>query len=248
MDGLFISGQADSRVVQSLLESDQANLLSFRRGKAMAKRVTGATVIVAPEGVFDLARNVPAQDTQLLAATTCLVAHEDIQPALVPILLSGVENTRQQNANFISANKFPSSEHVTLPLASSAQRYFRQGEYGLSKYLPYDVVRFLNHLGFFVLPLLTVAIVLLKAVPTGMRVVGAMRIKRSLRILASVEKRLAAGDDVSTLLADLDRVDRSTATMYVPRSIVHDYIDFRQFLHDMRERVKARDAAAQQPE
>jgi TRAP-type uncharacterized transport system substrate-binding protein len=245
IDALFLSGQADSNVVQSLLKSDRASLLSLDRGMAFAKRVSGATVIVAPEGVFDLARNVPPQDTQLLAAATCLVAHDDVQPALVPMLLSGVENTRQQNSSFISANEFPSSEHVTLPLAASAQRYFRQGEVGLSKYLPYRVVRFLNHVGFFVLPLLTVAIILLKAVPTGLRIFGAIRIKRSLRRLESVEKAFAAGVDAPTLLADLDRIDRSTATMFVPRSIVHDYIDFRQFLHDMRDRIETRDRTAQ---
>jgi hypothetical protein len=30
--------------------------------------------------------------------------------------------------------------------------------------------------------------------------------------------------------------------MFVPRSTVHDYIDFRQFLHDMRERVEKKDS------
>jgi hypothetical protein len=61
--------------------------------------------------------------------------------------------------------------------------------------------------------------------------------------LEAVEKAWAAGVDSQTLLADLDRIDRGTATMFVPRSIVHDYIDFRQFLHDMRERVRVQDPA-----
>jgi hypothetical protein len=33
-------------------------------------------------------------------------------------------------------------------------------------------------------------------------------------------------------------IDKSSARIFVPRSVVHDYIDFRRFLHDMRERVK----------
>jgi TRAP-type uncharacterized transport system substrate-binding protein len=243
IDAVFLSGQPNSTVVQSLLKFDRASLLSFDRGKACAMRVSGATVIVAPEGVFDLARDSPPQDTQLLASATCLVSHEDIHPAVVPMLLAGVENVRQESSSFISSDRFPSSNHVTLPLAPAAQRYFRQGEVGLSKFFPYQAVRFLNHLGFFVVPLLTVAVVLLKAVPTGLRILGGLRIKRWLKRLEAVEKAWAAGVDSQTLLADLDRIDRGTATMFVPRSIVHDYIDFRQFLHDMRERVRVQDPA-----
>ena len=172
LDAVFLSGQVNSGVVQTLLKSDRAKLLSLDRGKAMAKRVSGATVIVAPEGVFDLARNVPEQDTQLLAGMTCLVAGKDVHAAVVPMLLSAVDNISRESSSFISTNQFPSSEHVTLPLAPAAQRFFRQGEVGLSKYLPYGLVRFLNHLGFLVLPLLTVVVVLLKAVPFGLRLVG----------------------------------------------------------------------------
>ena len=94
------------------------------------------TVVVAPEGVFELARNVPPQDTQLLAATTCLVAHEAVQPALVPMLLSGVENTRQQSSSFISANEFPSSEHVTLPLAPVHNAIFVRARSGYPNIFP----------------------------------------------------------------------------------------------------------------
>ena len=60
-----------------------------------------------------------------------------------------------------------------------------------------------------------------------------------LKQLESVEKAHAAGADPTELLAQLDELDRKTAEIFVPRSMVHDYIDDRQFLHDMRERVAA---------
>ena len=55
--------------------------------------------------------------------------------------------------------------------------------------------------------------------------------------MAVVVPRDPAGFDTAELLARLDELDRKTAGMFVPRSMVHDYIDDRQFLHDMRERV-----------
>ena len=55
--------------------------------------------------------------------------------------------------------------------------------------------------------------------------------------MEKVEKASAAGADQSSLLAELDAVDRESAIIFVPRTSLPDYIDFRQFLHDMRERV-----------
>ena len=106
--------------------------------------------------------------------------------------------------------------------------------------MPYQIVRILNHLGFFVLPILTVAVVLLKGVPVVLKIIGSMQMKAWFRRLESVEKRHAAGGDPRQLLEELDSVDRDSAKAFVPRSIVSEYIDFRQFLHDMRDRVESK--------
>ena len=128
-----------------------------------------------------------------------------------------------------------------MPLEPSAKRYFEQGEKGLSKFLPYGVTRFLNHLGFVVLPLLAAALILIKTVPLLLKLRATITLMGYLKRLESVEKACAAGGDSSELLTRLNELDRVSAKMVVPRSRVHDYIDFRQFLHDMRERVKNKD-------
>ncbi|MCP3903618.1 MAG: ABC transporter substrate-binding protein [Planctomycetes bacterium] len=238
IDAIFVTGNAHAPTVRTLLDADGVSFLSFERAETYAALLAGVTTLVAPEGVFDLARNVPPEEAHLLATTTCLVAHERIHPAVVPLLLEAAENARRQKTTFSTTITFPSREHVTLPLDAAARRYFDQGTTGLSRFLPYKVTRFLNHLGFLVLPLLTAAVLLLKIVPLGLRVSGNLRLKRLFKQLAAVEKGHASGADRATLLADLDRIDRASAKMFVPLSVVHDYIDFRQFLHDMRERVQ----------
>ena len=103
------------------------------------------------------------------------------------------------------------------------------------------MTRWLNHLGFVVLPLLALAVVLVKLAPAALRIWGNMRLVALFKQLEEVEKAHAAGSDRSELLDRLDHVDEKSASMFVTRSTVHDYIDFRQFLHDMRERVDTRD-------
>ena len=104
----------------------------------------------------------------------------------------------------------------------------------------YGVTRMLNHLGFVVLPLLTLALGLVKVVPLVLRIYGSARLTGFMKQLEAVEKAHASGADPSKLLAELKRLDEKSAKIFVPRSKVHDYIDFRQFLHDMRERVSSR--------
>ena len=187
--------------------------------------------------IADLARDIPPQNARLLATATTLVASDQLSPALAPLLLDAATDLQQRTV-LISKIDFPSQEHVGLPLDRSARRYFKQGQTGLSKFLPYKVTRWLNHLGFVVLPLLTLAVVLVKLVPTALRIRGQLRLTNLFKKLEAVEQAHSAGADRSGLLAELDRIDEVSATMFVARSTVHDYIDFRQFLHDMRERVE----------
>lgn len=81
-------------------------------------------------------------------------------------------------------------------------------------------------------------VVLLKVLPLVFKIWFNLQMQRRMIQLGNIEKRHAAGDDRSELLGDLNSVDRATAKLFVPRAGAHDYVDFRQFLHDMRERVE----------
>ena len=56
-----------------------------------------------------------------------------------------------------------------------------------------------------------------------------------------MEKADAAGDDRADLLAQLQEIDDASSKIFVPRSKLAEYIDFRQFLHDMRDRIASGD-------
>ena len=239
LDAAFLTGAPGSPVVRSLLDADGVTFLSFDRAEAYAALIPGITALKAPQGIFDLARDIPAEDAWLLSSSTEIVAPNGIHPAIAPMVLSVASVVRERNP-LATPITFPNQKNLGFPLEPSAKRYFERGETGLSKYLPYGVTRYLNHLGFVVLPLLTLVVVLLKIVPLGLKIWCRMRLAGLLKQLEAVEKADAAGGDPAKELADLDRVDRASAKMFVPRSVVHDYIDFRQFLHDMRERIEQR--------
>jgi len=238
IDAGFVTGSSSAPLIDRLLHTENVSFLSFERAEAYAIRIPGITTLTAPEGVFDLERNIPPRDSYVLSVATTLVALDSLPAAVAPMVLDAAADIHEEENEFISMTDFPSSENLGLPLDRSAKRYFEQGTTGLSRFLPYKTTRWLNHLGFVVLPLLGLVVVLLKFLPTALKAWGQIRLVGLLRKLEAVEKADAAGGDRSQLLGELDRIDRASAKMSVPRSIVHDYIDFRQFLHDMRDRIE----------
>jgi hypothetical protein len=239
LDAAFLTGSPQSELIQRLLHTDGVSLLSFEQAAAYAARLPGLAILEAPQGVFDLARNIPGEDSQLVGAATNLVASRSLHPAVAPILLGVAADMRVGSSTFFQAS-FPSDKHLAFPLAPSARRFFQQGETGLSKYLPYTVTRYLNHLGFLVLPILTVLAVLLKLVPTVLKGIGRLRLTGLYRQLEQIDRSSVAGENLGDLLADLDRLDATTATMFVPRALALEYVNFRQSLHDLGERVQSR--------
>jgi TRAP-type uncharacterized transport system substrate-binding protein len=238
VDAIFAMGEPKSPIIASLLEADAFDFLSFERAAAYQALEPGIAKISVPEGVFDFARNSPPEDLDLLATTTNLVTLDSLYPGVPPLLLKAAAAMSEQQTFVSNRASFPNPDHVSLPLHRGAERYYSQGEKGLSRFLPYGVTRWLNHLGFVVLPLLTLAFILIKIVPVVLKTAGNIQLIGLFKKLEAVEKGHASGKDQKELLADLDLIDKKSANLFIPRSIVQDYIDFRQFLHDMRERVE----------
>ncbi len=237
IDAAFAVGLPATPAIRELLHREDISVLSFERADAYRALDPGTTKLVAPQGLFDLANNNPPEDLVLLSATTNLVSLDSFYPGAVPLLLRAATHAHAEKRFKIDGEKFPNANNVSLPLKAAASRYYEQGEKGLARILPYKVMRWLNHLSFVVLPLLALGVLLIKIVPVAAKTWISIKLMGFFKRLEKVEKASAAGGDRSSLLAELDAVDRESATIFVPRTSLPDYIDFRQFLHDMRERV-----------
>jgi ABC-type amino acid transport substrate-binding protein len=239
VDAVFANGTPASPLIMGLLGHPDLSCLSFDRTEAYEAWYPGIARIIIPEGIADLENNLPGEDLVLLSATTNLLTFDSLYPGVVPLVLQAVTKTDDRRRFTTTTTTFPNGENTSVPLDRAAARYYDHGETGLGKHLPYKVTRWINHLGYVVLPLLTLSVLLLKLVPMGLKIFSSIKLTGMLKQLESVEKAHAAGADPTELLAQLDELDRKTAEIFVSRSMVHDYIDDRQFLHDMRERVTA---------
>jgi TRAP-type uncharacterized transport system substrate-binding protein len=236
-DVVFITGSHESPIIAALIATDQFELMSIERADAYAARSPGLVKLVAPQGVFDLADNVPSEDSQLLSTTTTLVADKDLHPAIVPFMLRAASEIHGGEFMFGNHGAFPNRLDISLPLAPAAARYYDQGESGISKAFPYRIARWINYLGLVVIPLLVVAVFVVKVLPVVLKAWVTIRLSRLYKQLEAVEKADAARRPRTELLTMLQEIDDASAGIFVPRTKLPEYIDFRQFLHDMRDRI-----------
>ena len=67
IDALFIVSAASSKTVQMLQQSEHVHLMPMQRAQAYTRRMDSISSVLLPQGALNLAANIPAVDTPLLA-------------------------------------------------------------------------------------------------------------------------------------------------------------------------------------
>ncbi len=249
IDAAIVAGLPNSAVVGPLLAAPGVLPLSFERAAAYRVRHPWLLTITVPQGAFDLGANRPAEDLHLLAVGVGLAVPKRIHVAAIRVLLDAARETvrggTEQPERMISERlDLPTLEYATLPIHPAARAYYdRRDDQDLKtlvfRLLPYRVARWLDRWGIVLLALAASALVFVKVLPALVRLYFTRHLSRAYRAMGEVEKAAAAPHaHRAALLARLDELDRASLGLPVPRRLGAEYMDFRQFLHDLRERVE----------
>lgn len=240
IDAACVVGEPSAPFITQLLRTEDVMPLSLGRTPAYARRHPELEELVLPMGAYDLARNIPSADLDLVAPATNLVAGAGLHPAAVAVLLEAAKNIHRTHTLFAAQGTFPSSKYVSLPLSPAATQYFSQGQGFVYKLLPFWLASLATWLVTLLTPVVTVAFFVFKIVPGIIKLRFSMRLQSFYRRLQLMEQK-AMGQDVQTqeLLRELDALREESADLRVPRPLVSSYLEFRQNIHDSRERFEA---------
>jgi len=227
---------ARSDVVENLLDADTLVPLSLPRTAAYARRHPDLDELVVPAGAFDVARDLPSTDLNLVAPTTNLVGTGELHPAAVGVLLEAAKEIHRPASLFAPQQTFPNTRHVSLPLSRAAVRYFERGPNILHRFLPFRLAEILGWLVALLTPFATAALFLFKAVPGLIQARFKMRLLGLYRRLERIEKA-SPHADAQTLLDELTTLERESAELNVPRALEAPFFEFRQNVHDVRDRI-----------
>lgn len=238
LDAAFFVGSPHSAAISTLLEADGVTPVSFRRVDAFSRLYPALGQVKVPEGLFDLARDIPDVDLQLMAPADNLVVRSDLHPVVVDLLLDAAKSIHREPTLFADRGTFPNMRYVSLPLSDAAVRFHEEGPSPWRKYLPYWLATLISRFALIVAQVGAVVVVFFKGIPALMKTRFNMKSLDLYKRMMTLEHELMAGAGWQESVAALDEIRNETASLKVPRFLLTDYLELCQNAHDVRERME----------
>ena len=245
LDAAFVIGAPESELVSALIAADGVRLLGLKHADAYVRLNPYMSKVTLPAGVLDLRGNKPENDVATVALTAMLVARRDLHPALVDLLLVAAADIHGSHSLLADRGTFPTPNYIDLPLSAEADRHFRHGSPFLMRYLPFWAATLVDRLWVMLLPLIGIAIPLIKLVPPAYQ----WRVRRRLLSLYSDLERLdpqfnpvANDDDLIKRLDTLAELDNRSLFTSVPREYKDDVYKLRRDIDLVRRQLMTKDS------
>ncbi len=197
----------DTPHVQQLLATPGIRLVSLDQADALTRNFPFLHKLSLPRGSFDLERNIPSEDVNLLAPTAVLAARTDLHPALVTLLLKAATEVHGNASLLQREGEFPADRDTELTLSPDAQRYYKSGPPFLQKYLPFWLATWIDRTVFILLPILAILIPITRIAPAVYSWRVRSRVYHWYGELKYLEGQLRERPALDRLPAYLDRLD-----------------------------------------
>lgn len=240
IDGLFIVNSIKSPFIQDLLHDPQLRLVNFVRAQAYNRQMKYLSVMEVPMGGFDLIRNFPPQNTQLLATTITLLVDTELHPAIQMLFLQAASAINGRGDYFAKIKEFPSYRDSSVPESAVSIRYHKSGPPLLMYYLPFWVADFIDRVVLLIVPLIVFAYPIISSLPT-------YRLKRLRAKLASCYGELKfleaeitqryQDSEHDQYLRRLNKLETAVLSAYVPKSITEYYFGLRTHIDFVRNKL-----------
>jgi TRAP-type uncharacterized transport system substrate-binding protein len=229
----------ESPPVQRLLRADSVHLYGFPRAEARVALHPELTHLVLPEGVVDLARDIPSQDVQLVASKMSMAARRTLHPALQYLLLEALSEVHGAPGVFEHAGQFPAAEAGDLPLSKAAVSYHKSGTPFLQRHLPFWVAAVLTQLALLLIPIVGIAYPVLQGAPALYAALMQHRVSRLYAHLKLLEMETADGKvaDPAAALKELDALDARARKLQTSTGYVSMVYTLRAHIQLIRDRL-----------
>jgi TRAP-type uncharacterized transport system substrate-binding protein len=249
IDALFVLAPAEAPMVKMLAKSPGIRLMSIGRAETYSRLFPHLARTVLPRGIFDLAADIPGQETQLLAPTATLAVYDELHPALVHLLLRAASEVHGSAGLLDKSGEFPAPRESGYPMSPDAVRYYKTGGSLLQRYLPFWAATLVDRLWVMLLPVLAVVLPLLRALPPIYRWRMQSRIYRWYAKLKEIELECeltppATRDEVRAMLLRLDELERAVNRTPTPLAFSANLYGVREHIDLLRRRLDARSQTA----
>ena len=160
IDALFYIASYPSKLVQSLLTTDNIYLHNFQNAAAykqyFLKNKNYFQILHLEAKSVDFLRNIPKKPITLLAKTTSFIT-KNASDEMVRLMLKVIEKVHKKPMLFHDESTFPNTQNLKIKQHPAALRYFEEKEYFYERTFSYWTAQSLDKVSnFFVLYLLPI--------------------------------------------------------------------------------------------
>jgi hypothetical protein len=183
-----------------------------------------------PQAGISLAQNRPPRAVTLLAPVASVVVHEDVHPQLVSLLVGIMQEVHRPRTVFSAEGVFPNTLAQDLPMNADAARYYAGGRSVLQSWLPFWVAVTVERLLMILLPVLGIALPLIRFGPMLYASQMEKRVWRHYETLRRIEAQAEATGEATARAAlreQLEVLEGQVARLSLP-------VTFRRHLFALR--------------
>ncbi len=129
VDAVFLMGDSASvQTMRLMIQSTDVRVFDFIEADAYARRFSYLDKLILPRGVFDLARDIPARDINLVGPTVELIARTTLHPALSDLLLEAAREVHGKASLLQDQGEFPAPQEHDFKISSGRDPLLQIGQ------------------------------------------------------------------------------------------------------------------------
>ncbi|MGE5277121.1 MAG: C4-dicarboxylate ABC transporter substrate-binding protein, partial [Acidobacteriota bacterium] len=181
----------------------------------------------------------PAQDVTLVAPMASLLVRHDLHPAVQYLLLQAAQDIHSVPGILRRPGQFPAAEPQDVPLSREAHTYYKSGGSFFQRHLPFWLAVIASRLLVVLVPLVGLLYPLLRVLPLVLSFAFERRVNALYAELRRIDARIAAGDPLPEISADLTRLDEQIGRTRVSASRARELYALKHHASLVADRLRA---------
>ncbi len=237
LDAVFIVAAAEAPILKKFYSIPGIRLMSFDQADAYTRTLTYLSKVTVPRGLLSIQYDQPRQDIHVMAATATLVAHEDINPALVSLVLGASYDILKSYSRLQKAGEFPSSTGLDFPLHVDAEIYLKDGPSFLHRHLPFWTAVWAGRFVKIVIPLLVILIPLFTYIPSAKNFFLRLKLAQVYEELKVIERNAQNPQLREKNFKDLEAIEKRVGNIKVSMLDAKELYDLKGHVGEVRARL-----------
>ncbi|MBU3581589.1 TAXI family TRAP transporter solute-binding subunit [Polynucleobacter sp. AP-Capit-er-40B-B4] len=237
LDAVFIVAAAEAPILRKFYSIPGIRLMNFDQADAYTRNLTYLSKVTVPRGLLSIQHDQPRQDIQVMAATATLVAHEDINPALVSLVLGASYDILKSYSRLQKVGEFPSSAGLDFPLHVDAEIYLKDGPSFLHRHLPFWTAVWAGRFVKIVIPLLVILIPLFTYIPSAKNFFLRLKLAQVYEELKVIERNAQNPELKEKNFKDLEAIEKRVGNIKVSMLDAKELYDLKGHVGEVRGRL-----------